>query len=272
MDQLMLFRTTYLRSIAEAWANPQFHDALLVDPIAAMSAYFGFQWPWSNVCSLTVIEDQTKLRWIIDRWVWSRTASEGLTLKLPLSPPPGTDPAQQSRALADWYRQRSSLFSDDWGTPYGPDGPERSGPPWTTLPDIGADSPPPAGGYIPSPQDFDAFKVVLLAAIAKAWGDDRFRQELLVDAETALGTIRGYELPWELAISICDDPAATWHPPQAGDPPNQHQSYWSNETPHALTLNLPTKPDGSDLTCEPIALAMYNAAGAEYPFTCCCAP
>jgi ribosomally synthesized peptide (two-chain TOMM family) len=274
MNQLMLFRTIYLRSIAEAWANPSFRSDLLTDAVAAMRNYFGFAWRWGSICSLTVFEDRRSLRWIHDRWVWSRNTGEGLTLNVPLSPPPGTSAAQQSRALADWYRQRSSLFSDDWGTPYGPDGPQQSAPPGAgqALPDVGTGSPAPDGGYMPSSEDFASFKVVLLAAIAKAWGDERFRQKLQIDATTALRDIRGYELPWDLGIYLCDDPAATWKSPDPGNPPDHHQSYWTNETPHALKLLLPAKLDQVDVTCEPVALAMYNAAGAEYPFSCCCAP
>jgi ribosomally synthesized peptide (two-chain TOMM family) len=273
MDQLMLFRTIYLRSIAEAWANPAFHNHLLHDAVAAMRSYFGFSWRWGNVCSLTVIEDRKHLKWIRDRWVWSRNLEEGLTLNVPLSPPPGTDATQQSRALADWYRQRSSLFSDNWGTVYGPHGPVPStSPVGLNLPDVGADSPPPDGGYMPSSEDFDSFKIVLLAAIAKAWGDEGFRDKLQLDAKTALREIRGYELSWNLGIYVCHDPKATWTAPEPGPPPSQHQSYWHDETPHTLKLYLPAKLDSSDLACEPIALAMYNAAGAQYPFTCCCDP
>jgi hypothetical protein len=38
--------------------------------------------------------------------------------------------------------------------------------------------------------------------------------------------------------------------------------------PHTLKLYLPSKP--RSLESEPVALAAYNASGAEYPFTCCC--
>jgi ribosomally synthesized peptide (two-chain TOMM family) len=273
MDQLMLFRTIYLRSIAEAWANPTFHDDLRHNAVEAMFDYFGFKWPWSNACSLTIIEDPKHLKWIRDRWVWSRNLEEGLTLNVPLKPPPGTDATQQSRALADWYRQRSSLFSDSWGTVYTAQGPESSSSSLGGIaPDVGADSPPPDGGYMPSSADFDSFKVVLLAAIAKAWGDKHFREKLQLDAKTALREIRGYELPWNLGIYLCHDPKAAWTAPEPGDSPNQHQSYWHDETPHTLKLYLPAKPEHGDLPCEPIALAMYNAAGAQYPFTCCCDP
>jgi ribosomally synthesized peptide (two-chain TOMM family) len=196
-------------------------------------------------------------------------------MNVPLSPP-AIDGTQHSRALADWYRQRASLFSDDWGTPYDQDGPVTSTPAGPhVLPEVGSNSPPPGGGYLPSSMDFDSFKVVLLAAMAKAWGDAQFRDKLQIDTKTALREIRDYELPWNLGIYLRDDRQATWHAPveprNAGSTHTHHQSYWSNEKPHVLTLYLPAKPE-SELACEPIALAMYNAAGARYPFTCCCDP
>lgn len=242
-----------------------------------MDEYFGFKWPWTRVCKLAV-EETDKLRWIGDQWVWSTNDGEGLAMYMPLSPPRGSDGKQQSRALADWYRQRSSLFSDNWGIKYGPHGPDqpeaktRDEPVVTpSVGQIGPDSPPPDGGYIPSSQDFAAFKVVLITAIAKAWQHERFRETLELDAKTALREIRGYELPWKLGIHIHDDPDARWHAPdEHAAHPNHHQSYWDNERPHTLKLFLPARP--RDLTSEPIALASYNAAGAEYPFTCCCAP
>jgi hypothetical protein len=55
MDKLMLFRTIYLRSIAESWANGDFRSALLDNPTQAMNDYFGFSWPWTNICKLTIL-------------------------------------------------------------------------------------------------------------------------------------------------------------------------------------------------------------------------
>lgn len=280
MDQLMLFRTTYLRAIAEAWADPDgFGTALVSNPIKAMSDHFHFTWPWDKVCSLTVLPPPGSgvppLAWINDQWVWAKNSGEGLTLYVPLSAP-SADARMQSRALADWYRQRSSLFSDDWNNQYGPGGPqEPSGERSSFAPSVGEGSPPPDGGYMPASQDFTSFKIVLVTAIAKAWGDQGFATKLQIDAKSALSDVRGYELPWDLGISIRNDSSATWTPPTSQGDPGQGQSYWSTTTLHELRLLLPSTPTGSDqkeLACTPLALAMYNAAGAEYPFTCCCAP
>jgi ribosomally synthesized peptide (two-chain TOMM family) len=273
MDKLMLFRTIYLRSVAEAWANKAFHTKLVADPVAAMREFFGFEWPWPHVCDLR-IDNSTMFQWIGDDWVWTPCQGESLTLHVPLEPR-GIEPGQRAMALADYYRQRSSIFSDDWDTQYGPDGPK---PPDTrpaaTLTgnlggELGPGSGAPPGGYVPGPEVFANFKVVQLAAIARAWEDRNFRRKLELDTATGLHAIRDYELPWKLLIRVVDDRGAKWHPP--GDPtkdPRKHQSFWSHDKKHVLRLLLPSQPD--ELASEPIALASYNAMGAQFPFTCCC--
>jgi ribosomally synthesized peptide (two-chain TOMM family) len=272
MDKLMLFRTIYVRSVAEAWANPDFHSKLVADPVAAMREFYGFEWPWPHVCELRV-ENTKKFEWIGDDWVWTPCQGESLTLNVPLEPR-GIDPTQRAMALADFYRQRSSIFSDDWDTQYGPDGPKapgvKHGPVAMDLGgELGPGSGPPPGGYVPGPEVFANFKVVLLAGIARAWEDSNFRKKLELDTATGLHAIREYELPWKLLISVVDDPRAKWQPP--GDPtkdPRKHQSFWLHDKKHVLRLLLPSKP--KELACEPIALASYNAMGAQFPFTCCC--
>ncbi len=233
------------------------------------------------------------LKWIKNQWVWSRQRGEGLTLYVPLSYAMTNIKAdQRGMALADWYRQRSSLFSDDWGTVYNASGPQQTPPQSASqtpkqppsgdldfvvseAPAVSSHSPAPEGGYLSGSQDFESFKIVLLAAIAKAWEDDDFCTKLQIDAATALSKIRSYELPWDLGIEIRDDTWGSWTPPDSTAKAGSGQSFWSwssvaaTQTKHQLTLYLPPAPD---VDSQPLALAMYNAAGAEYPFTCCCDP
>ena len=273
MDKLMLFRTVYLRAVAEAWANPEFHEKLVNNPVDALRDYFGFKWPWSHICNLK-IDVTDKFLWIGNDWVWTPCQGESLTLHIPLEPR-GIERKYHAMAIADYYRQRSSIFSDDWGQAYGPDGPVHPAAPAGGTAgglvggELGPDSGPPPGGYVPSSEVFANFKVVLMSAIARAWEDGDYRKKLLLDTATALHYIRDYELPWKLLIRVDDDPHAKWHPPHDHSKhPAKHQSYWSHEKNHTLRLLLPHKP--SDVCCEPVALASYNAMGAQYPFTCCC--
>jgi ribosomally synthesized peptide (two-chain TOMM family) len=116
---------------------------------------------------------------------------------------------------------------------------------------------------MPSDTDFTAFSVALIAAMAQAWHDEEFRAVLLLDAAKALHTIRGYILPWNFAVVVKDAPRSRWQPRTEHEGP----SHWVFEERQVLQLNLPSKP--SDLYSEPVALAAYNATGAEYPFSCC---
>jgi ribosomally synthesized peptide (two-chain TOMM family) len=269
INKLMEFRTTYLRAVAEAWADPAFHHQLTTkgQTIHALEQRFAYQWPWNGVCDLEVSHHAKHFEWLGDEWIWSKYLFESLTLSLPLHAPPQAKSmahGTQAMALADYYRQRSSLFSDDWGQDPDPD--KHGG--IDARPAVSPGSGAPIGGFVPGDQSFETFKLVLLAAIAKAWTDDEFKRKLEIDSATALHSIRGYTLPWEMTIRIQHDENARWHAAsKSPDGQETHRSRWTFGEPHTLKLYLPTRP--SVPASEPIALAMYNAAGAEYPFTCC---
>ena len=278
-DDLMKFRTAYLRSIALSWADEDFKRQLVSDSTSAidvMQRYLGFDWPWPNACTLK-FKSVPKFQWICDEWVWPLHLSDHLTLYVPLDPsvyvkgetqdPPTKLPAdQRAMALADFYRQRSALFSDGWGEGWGNTGSQLE---VSIKGAEGPASPSPAGGFYPDSSEFAAFQVALLAAIAKAWDDQEFRSLLTIDANTALRKVRGYELPWKMTLAIADDADARWHPPLfTGPMTTPLLSHWSFSRPNELTLNLPSKP--GELQSEPVALAMYNGTGAAYPFSCTC--
>lgn len=271
MNRLMEFRTTYLRSIAEAWADAQFLRELTSSPITALKARFAFDWPWPAACDLEIANAAGSFEWLSDQWIWALGRPESLTLYLPLDPAAaGIAPANQAKALADYYRTHTSLFSDDWGVtgekpPRALDASYRG---MTTEDATGLDSAAPAGGFIPNDTDFASFEVALLAAIAKAWNDPTFRKLFTLDAAAALHTIRDYTVPWDLWIQVKDNPEAVWRTPADDRHPGKGRSYWQLNKRNLLKLYLPTKP--ADVISEPVALAAYNATGAEYPFSCCC--
>jgi ribosomally synthesized peptide (two-chain TOMM family) len=290
MDKLMEFRTTFLRSIAEAWADTGFTDQLKTDARKALADRFGYRWPWNGVCDLQIVDSGNRFKWIDDQdgWVYSPDLKDALTLYVPLAPrlyvpgqavtsalgaaSPGAaiSPEHQAMALGDYYRQYASLFSDSWGQPPGSQ-PEASVPGLMT-PVIGPTSDYPAGGFMPTDAEFAAFRVALLGAMAKAWQEASGNQEasftsmLAIDAVAALNTIRGYKLPWTMRIRLVDDTVARWVPP--GNPPADHPSHWTQGHPSLLQLYLPDTP--KDVGSQPLALATYNATGAEFPFTCTC--
>jgi ribosomally synthesized peptide (two-chain TOMM family) len=307
MESLLKFRTIFLRAIAEAWLDEGFRRELTRNQpgsaIKALKTRFNFDWPWPHVCDLDVADAGDKYQWLRNGWIWSSDLPESLTLHLPLDPYAlGIPKEHHAIALADYYRQHTAIFSDDWDalsvagstgdiarTPSGvraitvapprlqhgsasTDDTERTPlmrsisrvPSGTRGVAIGPQSEGPIGGFMPPNEDFAAFNVALVAAMAQAWHDKEFRALLLIDAATALHTIRDYTIPWDFTIRINEDKKSKWlaWTEQSGP------SHWAFEEKQILRLNLPSRP--SQVETEPVALATYNAAGSEYPFTCCC--
>lgn len=310
MNNLIEFRTTYLRAIAEAWASDTFRQDLITNAQGTLRTQFNYTWPW-DVCTLKIVASnasqaapygQGNFKWVDDQdgWVYSPDLTDALTLYVPLAPRSAGDASttmpllpsdQWAKALGDYYRQYASLFSDSWGQPPSP---------WTTggstsatrggmAPVIGPDSDSPFGGFIPSDEEFAAFKVALLGAMAKAWqeagakataqaaGQARatpFTSMLTIDGAAALNTIRGYKLPWNMRIRLADNTDTYWTPTTTKDNGDgtvtTTPSQWSRGTPSVLQLYLPDTPNDVNVTSWPLALATYNATGAEFPFTCTC--
>lgn len=287
MTELMNFRTMFLRAVAQAWADPEFRKQLLAAPEQALWAYFQYRWPWPNACELQVVDSKHRFNWTHNEWVWSNALHEDLFVYVPLDPD-AIDAKDHAVALADYYRARESLFQDDWGehdnpNPQIPQCEKPSVPrPTPRLNErermeqgqssgfgvISEQTPLPAEGLVPSDNDFAAFQVALLAAMGRAWQDLEYRELLQRDAIKALAAIRGYKLPWDIGLRVQHDPGARWNPPHLQSNRPICQSYWSLPRKAILRLALPERPER--LVSEPIALAMYNATGAIYPFTCTC--
>jgi len=288
MNELLSFRTMFLRAVAQAWADPGFKQQLVAAPEQALWAYFHYRWPWPNACELQVVDTKHQFNWTRNEWVWSSAVHEDLILFVPIDAAE-IDPRDHGVALADYYRARESLFQDDWGAHDNPnpglalcEEPATSKPaPRSSVREaatqsqrsglhaIGEDTPLPPEGLVPSSSDFTGFQVALLAAMGRAWQDPEYRALLQRDAIKALTAIRGYKLPWEFNLRIQHDPGARWHPPHPQSPDRPVcQSHWSLRKKTILRLALPERP--AQVLSEPIALAMYNATGATYPFTCTC--
>jgi ribosomally synthesized peptide (two-chain TOMM family) len=263
VNKLLEFRTVYLRAAPEAWVDTKFRDELTsAEPgaaIKALAARFNYEWPWEQVCDLELASVGNNFEWIGDEWVWARGLEDTLTMRIPLNPEAlKISPEHQAFALADYYRQRPSLFGEDWGGSM-PGSPS----PGQDRHSVSRSHGPPPGGFIAG-DDFASFQVALLGAIAEAWRDPSFRRILTIDAATALSKVRDYKLPWKLKLAVVEDDRSSWHPRvKAGSP-----SHWTFKTRNTLKLNFPARP--AEVRSWPVALATYNETGAEYPFSCCC--
>jgi ribosomally synthesized peptide (two-chain TOMM family) len=255
-NKLLEFRTTYLRAVAEAWADPDWGTALTDDggknSIAVLKQRFSkYQWPWEGMWDLRIVV--SKSRWIDNEWIWPSSLPESITISLPLFPGEYNgiwDTAVRAKALADYYQQRPLLFGDTLPLIYSPKPPAEVA---AVAQDAGFDE-----GLMPSDTDFAEFKVALIAAMAKAWSDPSFNEMLMTNATIALNRIPNYKVPWDFAIRVQHDSTIRWSQKDGWD--------WHLMTPSVLTLYLPPPPE---ISSQPVALAMYNATGARYPFTCC---
>jgi len=258
-DDLMRFRTAWLRAIALAWEDTTFQDELLANPETALEGNpIGFQWPWTGTVDLTVSQDDsfvwkdTAKRGAKAGWQWPKvqTPNEWLVLNLPLLPKDinGADIAEADlpSALADYYNAQPTLFGSSNAA---------------TIKAFVATTKGPT--FIGPGTDFMNFEVALLLVLAERWKN---RKKLKTEPvgpqslKTALKSYaKKYSIPWALTISIEDDPTIRW---------DKNNGKWTAPTPHRLQLELPTVPNSP--TSRTLALAEYNATGAEFPFSCCC--
>ena len=306
-DTLMSFRTAWLRAIALAWENPTFQNKLVRDSKKALSE-IGFRWPWNGTVDLTISQDDTFVwsdspkRGAQPGWTWpiAKNSNEWLVLYLPLLPKNihGKDinEAHQPSALADYYDGQPTLFgsTNDGGSKSAPQklgpsliGSGRHNARSTEVPSVGDTQIRRNAGkaavsstrealqrgskqlvlagpsFIGPGTDFMNFEVALLLLLADYWKDgDKVGSESIGSRTLAAaleGCAKRYRIPWALNISVRNDPTIRW---------DKKNGTWRNRTPHMLQLELPTVPTHS--TSRAVALAEYNATGAEFPFSCCC--
>jgi ribosomally synthesized peptide (two-chain TOMM family) len=261
-DELLDFRALWLRAIAEAWTDSLFKAALLHDPAKALEERFKYVWPWSSL-TLKVV-DSNYCKWIGTDWIWpvTPTQGEGIKLYVPLTAPKSATPDQYGAALADYYRLCPSLLMSNslsWtitcldSKTVGRGSSPSTGSAGTSVP-----SPAPVGGFVPASIEFANFEVALLYALARAWVSVEFREYLQQNERFAMASCHGYEAPWVLPVTIADGAALVWDP---------EKSTWDGVWPNELTVGLPVAP--VEVMARPVALAAYNATGAQFPFTCC---
>ena len=295
VDSLLEFRTVWLCAIAKSWNEPKFRRSLLDSEHAEdllSETFRPYTWPWKGVLTLSVF-DAKKFKYGVSNWIFPPTpAEEGFTIHVPLEPPKGSDPKDHPSILAEYYRQRPSLLTPGggalkgWSFAVSPTFREHlSSPPTPIFPASAAltagaprettDATPTReffvsssalkegpsagkGSLIPNITDFANFEVALLHAVAKAWHSKSFRDQLQEKPAQALATCEHFHPAWKMTLRIADDDKARWDP---------SQQMWRDLSPNALVLSLPQTPP--QVEKRPVALAQYNATGAEYPFSCC---
>lgn len=111
----------------------------------------------------------------------------------------------------------------------------------------------------PSHESLLEFQEVYARVVALAWKDSVFLEELRKDARATLANYFGYMCPWNIDIEFeqLSGQEYEWQP---------GEDVW-NLPKNAIHVGIPKKPP--QLEEQAVALAVYNAAGPAYLFTCC---
>lgn len=268
-DDLIEFRTAYLRLVAYHWAAPGkiTNGADLWNLLPDMDATKA---SWRNLKIKANVEDGPEWH-PVDASGWSgQHEMSTLELRLPLQPRKtgGGNIRDElwAFAVADFYVARpDGVFANK----------NKAAPP--------VPPPPPAPGIVTSLpsglgdfQTFLEFGAFLMRIIALAWNNTEFRGKVDAgaggDTEDALQAWLGWNSPWNMRISIKDDDQITYTEPAfplAAPGPEITQGTWTAGSENILTLNLPKRPDGYDVKLHAVALTTYNNTGEHHPFTCC---
>jgi len=93
---------------------------------------------------------------------------------------------------------------------------------------------------------FNNFRSVILCAIAEAWANPQFKQDLESKPIEALKSQFAYTFPFDLEL-VCDPNSAVYEPEVAND--------WVAKQFSSVTINLPPAPSVEE---RGVALATYN--------------
>jgi ribosomally synthesized peptide (two-chain TOMM family) len=94
---------------------------------------------------------------------------------------------------------------------------------------------------------FLAYRAAIMQAIALAWRDPAFRDQLIADPKAALKTGVGYKFPFNMELAV-DVDNAVWRPHTVTD--------WQVKHHNLLELPLPPAPEAVE---QVEALAAFNA-------------
>lgn len=264
VEPLLDLRLAYLRAVAKSWEDNAYRDQLLAaQDIQPMLQQLGMKANWPNlrfqIVNDPVPANQTRFDPVqTGGWIGRDDAFE---IALPQAP---SDPGQAAIALAAYYQ----AFPDVMGPMSPPPAP-------TTLGDgmVAAALPTDLGIPGGGPDSLLAFGGLILRAVALAWHDAKFRDQLIStvpDATPVLSQWLLYNCPFNFQIRFKATPGFTWNA-AAGQWNGVASSVGSSTKPggivkNAIILNYPIAP--KDQGMRPIALTSYNNTGPAYPFTC----
>jgi ribosomally synthesized peptide (two-chain TOMM family) len=249
-DPLLNFRLAYLRAIARSWSDPDFRKSLLEAPDIQCLLKQNLRSFWPHLAIRVQVDPDPRKQ---TRWLPEETAGwigpcDKFVITLPKKP--DSDEIEVLAAYYQWFPDLMGPTSDVPTSGQGQDIDEGLGIP---------------GGEKGS---LLAFGGVVLRALALAWHDEQFMQELTTDeklqpdAAPVLSKWLGYNNPFNFFLLFQEDQNETFR----WDPSKKKLQVTEKDKPNTIVLNLPVAPD--DAKIWPIALTSYNNTGPAYPFTC----
>lgn len=266
-SDLMKFRTTYLKAIAESWRDTSgaFLKKLQQDPIGILQSLGEYEFPWDIHIDIRSVapEDSMWSPEIAGGWV-----GKNAVICLWLPPPPEKED-EYGRAWAAYYDEFPSYLGSVQNSPR------------QANPDSYGHSYAPGMGKA---SDFLEFSAIVMRLIALVWKNKQVLQEIQAIENTNKGVSiinkwLGFNMPWNMDVSFklsgwssssseeeksCrwDSAKKEWPKPLKGKRPNSCRN--------SLQFYIPSRPiqADTDKSIEAIALSAYNLTGDQYPFTC----
>jgi len=278
INQLIEFRTIYLKAVARAAVNLEFRQELTNpdrDPLVLLRESFGYECPWDLTLVLRDSADQGPRLDPGNGSVMTQPyTGEWITIYIPNRP--DGDPTVLLESLAAYYYENAWFLRDrtrDPKPPPSPVSPTHGSSGWSSVDslrirtnrfDLGDCS-----------DDFLAFGAALFNAVALAWNNAMFMDLLTQKVTQPKQTITllnewlEYKYPWEFELSVEVDDKAHY---------DRATQKWHIKPP-LLMLTLPwmtgAKTDEQEVASNNerpgvaiIGLALYNTDGPGYPFTC----
>lgn len=303
IQQLLNFRTSYLRGVARATVDADFRAKLIADPLGTLEQAFGYRCPWFMTLEL---RDDSATAPRLDPAAGTVLTlpylGESITVYLPPRPA-SDDPTVVMDALAAYYHENPWFLHSGGQGAASPDEPlevaaveargKRSntdythGGKWSSVADDrNRNTRFDLGDNF---DDFISFAAALFNALALSWDNAFFFEELTAwkgtcwDPEAEPGSVGkpkktinilnewlGYKYPWELDLVIMPDETAEY---------DVTEKRWVKTTAPNLMLTLPrmtgqptvakeVEANRNNLGVPVLGLALYNTDGPGYPFTC----
>lgn len=282
-SQLLSFRLAYLQAVARAWREPEFKEKILSNP----------DMPGGRLINVLEVDEFTALiepADILDSWQvkihimydekmqyqpfnakttngWLASGHEVLGVFIPEKPQIASDKTTEAQLLAEYYQRFPTAFGNYIQTSFREDSNAGTGfhPKIKEFQQARASNVDNELG-IGGASQFLAFGAVCQYITGRCWADEAYFEFINGKVISSIGTSNSvfqddvvrFENPWGLNIQF--------HKCKVDLQESEGGVAWQNIPFNELRLMFPNAPQEPQ---QPVALARYNSAGPNFPFTCC---